>query len=223
MKISYEDEDNALESYDMSYIISLGDEAVENRVLDPDYSFNIGNCESIEVCGEEVDIGSNERIIFDSLVKVSGQEVLTRKAEEQSSQYNAACWMIKNDTMKIDYSNEYSIVQRYVAALMFYTLDGASWTNSWSNGTGYLPYNHECEWNGITCNEQDLIININLAGNNLKGELVRELGELIFIDVLNLESNALEGSIPLEISNIWSLEVMKLGSNMIDGRIPTVI
>lgn len=60
---------------------------------------------------------------------------------------SALYWIIDDDPMKLNASDAY-LIQRYVAAVIFFSTDGLQW----SNYTNFLNGNSECTWDGITCN-----------------------------------------------------------------------
>ncbi|XXG85175.1 hypothetical protein AAC387_Pa11g0308 [Persea americana] len=65
-----------------------------------------------------------------------------------------------------------------------------------------------------------LVININLAGNDLHGEIPRGITHLFGLQSLNLSKNHLIGTIPENISDMRWLESLDLSWNRLSGMIP---
>jgi len=108
------------------------------------------------------------------------------------------------------------------ALLAFYQLtDGVSWNNQY----GWMGINGtECSWYGIECNsEKNHIISIQLASNNLKGDLPQDIKELSYLLRLDLRDNNLQGEIPASIGELTNLTHLDLSANNFDGNIPVAI
>jgi len=95
----------------------------------------------------------------------------------------------------------------------------------WAHSDGWLSDRPPCDWYGITCQEEK-ITGLNLANNQLKGNVPPELGNLSHLKQLNLTGNReLGGSIPPELGNLSNLVELKLaswdsGGSLIRGKIP---
>ena len=76
----------------------------------------------------------------------------------------------------------------------------------------WLSIAHECDWYGITCDDDGRVEQINLHGNGLEGTLVRELRILKNLKSLLLPDNNLIGKIP-EWSSAADLEQQSQRSN----------
>jgi hypothetical protein len=66
----------------------------------------------------------------------------------------AAEWIIKEDPQALDSTNP-RLVQRYVLALVYFMLDGNNWVFK-----NFLTSANECEWDGISCNQNDEVTGI---------------------------------------------------------------
>ena len=75
-------------------------------------------------------------------------------------------------------------------------------------------------WHGVTVDEQGRVSVLNLAFNNLSGQIPPELGDLPALKWLWLDSNELSGSIPAELGNLGSLDELRLDKNSLSGSIP---
>ena len=61
---------------------------------------------------------------------------------------------------------------------------------------------------------------LNLSGNNLKGEIPKELGRLSNLKEMSLQVNQLSGGIPIELAGLFQLEELNLAQNRLTGPIP---
>uniref|UniRef100_A0A7R9W7P3 L domain-like protein n=1 Tax=Pseudictyota dubia TaxID=2749911 RepID=A0A7R9W7P3_9STRA len=169
----------------------------------------------------------------------SGPEMLEN---DDLPQYEAFEWLVGEDKMEIDLSNEEGIVQRFVlATLCFATGGNASSLTSMS----FLSPSHECDWGGVGCNEDQLTVVtlsldnmylnstipqelgllehlafMSLRWSELYGIVPKSLGELKKLRHLDLSENKLDGTIPAELEGLSSLEILRLNSNFLNGTIP---
>ncbi|CAJ1952376.1 unnamed protein product [Cylindrotheca closterium] len=84
----------------------------------------------------------------------------------------------------------------------------------------WLTSKHECEWAGIRCDDDGNIRVIDLAGQNIRGNLPPEFKELRFLQSLMLSWNQLTGAIPKEYGGMQYLVNFELGFNELTGTLP---
>lgn len=102
------------------------------------------------------------------------------------------------------------------ALFAFYKATGGdNWTHN-DNWCSDKPVN---EWYGVTTNE-GFVNELNLANNNLTGQIPAELYQLENLFELDLGTNELAGHIPEEIGNLKQLRVLRIWGNRIGGTIP---
>jgi len=116
---------------------------------------------------------ARQAAILRVLKGVSGNVVTT----PTTPQYEAANWLIIEDDMQLEASSG-RLVQRYVAALLYFSLDGESWPNR----TDYLSSKSECQWQCVTCNIGSLHVRkLDMHNNALSGVIPEEIGQLQYL------------------------------------------
>eukprot|EP00271_Cylindrocystis_brebissonii_P007979 TRINITY_DN2197_c0_g2_i2.p1 TRINITY_DN2197_c0_g2~~TRINITY_DN2197_c0_g2_i2.p1 ORF type:complete len:1042 (-),score=112.83 TRINITY_DN2197_c0_g2_i2:379-3504(-) len=75
-------------------------------------------------------------------------------------------------------------------------------------------------WNGVTCNSNGFVTQINLGSSFLSGTISPVIGNLGSLQQLSLFGNNLAGSIPTEIGSLSSLVTLALNGNSFSGTIP---
>ena len=86
----------------------------------------------------------------------------------------------------------------------------------------WLSPNIGCEWTGITCDNIEHVISINLAGYGLRGNIPSEISLLTYCQELHLgfnittnKVNYLTGAIPHSIGNMTKLTILDMSLNLI--------
>src|SRR5688572_5220359 len=106
------------------------------------------------------------------------------------------------------------------ALVAFYqSTNGAAWTDhtNWLGATGT-----ECTWHGVECEEtQSNVIGLNLDSNHLDGTLPSSIRNLTKARFLIFAGNDLRGPIPSEIGELTDLQAIYLQANHFTGNIPT--
>ncbi|KAK9027806.1 hypothetical protein V6N11_067628 [Hibiscus sabdariffa] len=85
-----------------------------------------------------------------------------------------------------------------------------------------------CNWFGISCKNvsgfpDPRVVGIAVSGENLRGYIPSELGNLIYLRRLNLHNNNFYGSIPDQLFNATSIHKMFLYGNNLSGSLPPSI
>ena len=94
--------------------------------------------------------------------------------------------------------------------------NGAGGPN-WTDNANWLSSRPLEEWHGITVNEDGLVTELVLDGNNLAGDLPPEIGKLESLTRLALNRNGLTVAIPLELGSLSNLSILGLARNSLSG------
>ncbi|NQZ77545.1 MAG: T9SS type A sorting domain-containing protein, partial [Ekhidna sp.] len=112
-------------------------------------------------------------------------------------------------------------VEEYETLLTFYeSTNGDEW---FSNGgwLSELPYEN---WFGLTVDPTTgQVVNIDLSGNGLSGQLPAEIGNFAALERLGIPNNAIGGEIPAELGQVTTLQRIGLRNNQLTGEIPESI
>ncbi len=116
------------------------------------------------------------------------------------------------------FNNALAVNATDVAALkkLHEMTDGDNWTTTWDIDGDPLS------WFGVTWDNQR-VVNLNLRGNNLTGNLPEEIGDLTQLTLLNLGNNNLTGELPSGLFGLTNLIGLTLDRNDFSGAIPTSI
>jgi hypothetical protein len=109
---------------------------------------------------------------LDCLAKILLQnEVADAEAlqDESSPQFLALRWLVNNDTavLDLDSTPPVILVERYVMAVYYF----ASGAKGGLNMLNFLTASSVCEWKGVLCNGDDLVVAL-LLGESKHGEII---------------------------------------------------
>ncbi len=96
---------------------------------------------------------------------------------------------------------------------------GGKWKgdNNWGRDDVFI-----CDYSGVTCDENNRVIRLELPDRGLSGEITPELGFLEHLQVLDLSSNELSGFLPSDLR--WApLEKLDIAGNNIQGIVPPTL
>ena len=111
------------------------------------------------------------------------------------------------------------VVHAALSAL-YVSTDGDNWKNNTNWDITTVPsLSQLSRWHGISVH-LGLIDRLGLGGNNLRGMLPAELGELSSLRSLSLPLNSLSGPIPGELGSLSQLTELHLHDNALSGAIP---
>ena len=142
---------------------------------------------------------------------------------ESCQPQHLALWWLADDDDDVNVNDEnYSAeakYERYLLALLYFALKGASWTRR----DGWLSLDDVSLWEGIACNDAGQVTELALGGNRLDGTFPTHVGMLSKLQILDFGANALVGTLPSEIGLLTNLELLDVDSNIMSGTIPTQI
>ena len=92
---------------------------------------------------------------------------------------------------------------------------------NWRAGENWLSDAPLGEWEGVTTDGDGRVIELDLRGNELSGEIPPELGSLSNLKWLYLYANALSGEIPPELGSLSNLRELYLEDNNLSGCVPS--
>lgn len=105
---------------------------------------------------------------------------------------------------------------RHILLEFYHALGGEEWVDD-SNWNSNKPLNG---WFGVTVNENDTLLEINLENNNLIGIIPEGIGNSLSLIRLNLRGNKISGPLPNSLGRCVSLKELGLSRNLITGCIP---
>lgn len=159
-------------------------------------------------------------------------DVNTTLDDLETPQGQATNWLVNQDFGQ--YCPDPKIVQRWALALVYFSTNLDDWVQCSPTGSDFcglespfegkkrfLSESSECEWAGITCNEEDCVTKIVFENNGLNGTIPTELGLLTDLAVLGMERGGLSSTIPTEIGGLENLIFIDLDFNQLTGSIPT--
>jgi hypothetical protein len=82
--------------------------------------------------------------------------------------------------------------------------------SGWDNRSNWGSSGDLGNWYGVETNSQGRVVRLNLADNNLRGELPAEIGNLSQLRYINIKQNRLTGEIPASIGNWRQIEWLLL-------------
>lgn len=140
---------------------------------------------------------------------------------ESCQPQHLALWWLADDGDDVSDENfsAEAKYERYLLALLYFALKGASWTRR----DGWLSLDDVSLWEGIACNDAGQVTELALGGNRLDGTFPTHVGMLSQLQILDFGANALVGTLPSEIGLLTNLELLDVDSNIMSGTIPTQI
>lgn len=113
-------------------------------------------------------------------------------------------------------SDPCSVSAREKQALIdFYNLTGG---NAWTNTTNWLTDTPVCNWYGVTV-EKGKVTGVNLAVNNLTGNIPDVISNLTYLRQLDISGNQLTGEIPVTLKKLTYIEQLLLNTNALTGNL----
>jgi Leucine-rich repeat (LRR) protein len=191
-------------------------------------SFDDGNNNS----APSPEIFNRETSLYEYINNVTLTETtFTPYQNDSIPEKQALNWIIELDPLQLTVQvDSFRIRQRY-ALLTFWFY--SAYNEAWINSTGWLTFDDECTWFGISCTEieygsdrgfQNTVTSIKLPYNGIKGIIPADLGILSQLEVFCLNGNKISGTIPESIGHWTDLERLELQFNgVMYGQLPNTI
>ena len=172
-------------------------------------------------------------------------------------QKKALRWLIDDSCKcgRTDCWDDAQYIQRYILATFYYSTNGDKWETcsqpsnirsqqqcrlgdrsqyANQNGFKWLTCNDECGWGGLSCESgsdgsiTDDITRMDMAENNVGGQLPKEVAALNELQILSFEAreqgtfkrNKIGGPIPAEYSGLTKLLLFDMDDNELTGPLP---
>jgi len=142
------------------------------------------------------------------VLEVISQISSLEKLKEPSPQSQAFKWLTDTDSVSKSCSD--NLVQRYVLAVFYYSLNG----RNWKRNNFWLSSENECKWEGILCtNNSEYLRKLQLSNNPT---IFQEVSEM------NLDNNNMSGTLPTELAILSRLQQVQFSFNDIQGNISVI-
>ena len=89
--------------------------------------------------------------------------------------------------------------------------------------SGWDNFTDVCEWQGITCDDAELVRRIQLEEIAMHVELTEDIGCIHTLEHIHLKNNGLKGIIPTSIASLPSLQMIDLSMNSLTGEVPVFV
>eukprot|EP00984_Skeletonema_dohrnii_P008776 scaffold3271_cov82-Skeletonema_dohrnii-CCMP3373.AAC.2 len=170
-----------------------------------------------ERCNPISDGSARSRIIVGQLEGASVLLKDNRFRESLTTAPRSLCMLVS--VKEFDLANDTTLCppERNALSDFYDVAKGAEWTDGTNWRDEYASY---CEWKGVTCDDMNHVIKLNLTNNGLSGRLSESVGNLAFIKELDLSDNDIKGSIPTELGKLSKLVYLRLSYNAFTGAAP---
>ncbi|VEU43972.1 unnamed protein product [Pseudo-nitzschia multistriata] len=151
----------------------------------------------------------------------------------ESPQYHAAQFLAVGDEKHLDFNGKdgWRTTQRYILAVLFYSMNGMSWDDSFN----FMSTRDHCDWNkefntprgrilkGVQCDDRGSVVDLDLSNNNLVGKQIpEEITFLSDLERLHLHANIIGGAMP-QLNSFHKLKSLGLHDLDLHGSIPSYI
>ncbi|XP_057827828.1 MDIS1-interacting receptor like kinase 1 [Cryptomeria japonica] len=96
--------------------------------------------------------------------------------------------------------------------------DPLGYLNDWNSEK---PWSLHCSWNGIKCNANGIVTELDVSGMNLTGQISSDIQLLYELRVLKICCNAFATVLPASIANLTQLVVVDVSHNFFFGKFPS--
>jgi hypothetical protein len=135
-------------------------------------------------------------------------EFQQRLGDTESHAYKAYLWLANDDAYYNSQNDDLRKLQRF--GLVSFYLSTSS-ELGWKVSNGWSSPEHECSWYGIFCALNDTLTSISLPSNRLTGTIPPEIALAAIggkVRFLNLAGNDISGEIPEQLGTLTHLELL---------------
>lgn len=137
-------------------------------------------------------------------------------------QADAFEWMTTRDPINWSKLQDRELLERYIFTVFYFSMGG----NEWNNDRNWLSELHICNWRGLECYLDVVVVDIFLEENGMIGRLPVELSNVIDLESISIELNVVEGVIPSEFGALTKMTDLTLSSTAnldFQGSLPSEI
>jgi hypothetical protein len=161
-----------------------------------------------------------------------------------SAESRALTWLIQKDTVfntssllalnsQTDDDVSSRVRQRYVLATLWFQQEDVegNFVKTWTNTSGWLQAQSECEWFGIVCNVNGSVTEIvfydydgvdeSNATNGFVGSIPPDIGLLTSLQWFSMRSNDITGTIPESIGQCNKMYIFDISGGSVFGTLPS--
>ncbi len=91
---------------------------------------------------------------------------------------------------------------------------------NWLQNENWLSDEPVSEWYGVEVDDDGHVTGLYLSGNNLAGEIPKEIANLDHLALMDLQQNLLSREIPPELGDLVGLKFLVISLNQLSGEIP---
>ena len=106
--------------------------------------------------------------------------------------------------------------ERGVLLSIFSSTGGVSWISHQNWNTT----KHICEWEGVMCNRNGNVTELNLSSHGLLGKLPEDISSLLWLRSLDISNNSLTSQIPKTVCQMLQLKNFLAQGSGLYGTIP---
>lgn len=133
----------------------------------------------------------------------------------ESPQVRAMSWSLYGDDAT---TAQYWWAVRYALAAVYYSTKG---DDSWTRKSSWLSSLPTCEWQGITCTRNEMMIEkLDLQSNSVQNEIPNELTLMTDIRTILLKDNNMTGTLSADLVALSNLRYLYLNENLLTGTVP---
>ena len=132
-----------------------------------------------------------------------------------TAQYKARRWIALEDEARVRVRTHGPdrIRQRYSLAVFYFATSGDQWSDQ------YLNADHECNWDGISCNSGSVVTSLSYRQAGLNGTIPKEVGKIRGLQDIDFSGNALSRGIPKSLFGSPNIKIVRLSDNQLDGKV----